>query len=271
MRGIRIPTSRGDLCGVIEMPCNPGKPVPGVIFLHGFTSDRNESPIFGTDDSLFECAARELTEAGFATLRFDFGGHGASRNVLFEDIDLPCLVDDALASISYFAEQPGISTDLLLVGQSMGGLIAACVAHQDDRIRAVALWNAPSNPLYTLWSTMGSESIAVALSRGIVEFPWDGKGQFNLKRRFFESLVENSVLAEMSQFDGRLLVVAGLKDTLVHPQPQTAAAFLNVHKGVHRLLVLDSDHTFNTALGRTQELNAAIQETISWFSSSINS
>ena len=271
MRETRIPTSRGDLCGVIEMPCNPGKPVPGVVFLHGFTSDRNESPIAGTDDSLFRSAARQLTNAGFATLRFDFGGHGASRNILFEDMDLPGLIDDALASISYLAEQPGVSADLVLVGQSMGGLIAACVAHQDDRIRAAALWNAPSNPLNTLWAAMGPESIGVALSRGIVEFPWDGKGLFSLKRRFFQSLVERSVLEDISQFNGRLLVVAGLKDMLVSPQPQTADAFLKVHTGVHRLLLLDSDHTLNTTLGRTKELDVAIQETISWFSNSANS
>ena len=260
-----IPSSHGSLFGLLEIPYGTDGEIPGVVLLHGFTSDRDESPIAGTEDTIFRRTATRLAEAGFATLRFDFAGHGKSQELPFEEIDLPGLVDDATCGISYLARRPEISRDLFLIGQSMGGLVAACAAHRDDRIRGVALWNAPSNPLYTLWSTMGVEAVTTALVHGAVEFLWDGKGPFRLKRRFFETLMETVVLEQMSMYRGPLLVVAGKNDELVRPQPETAEAFLHVHAGVHRLLMLDGDHTFNVTDGQTGELDATILATIDWF------
>ena len=89
MSDVRIPTPGGELHGTLEIPPQSEGPIPGVVLLHGFTSDRCESPISGTDDTLFDRSARGLHGAGFATLRFDFRGHGDSRFVPFEEIDLP--------------------------------------------------------------------------------------------------------------------------------------------------------------------------------------
>jgi len=265
MSEVEIPTSGGHLIGTLHLPQTSAEPVPGVILLHGFTSDRDESPIFGCGDTLFARTSRALVAAGFPVLRFDFRGHGASRFVPFEEIDLPPLIDDALASVDYLMRRPGVSGECLLVGQSMGGLVAACTAHRDARIRAVALWNAPSNPLRVLQSALGAGSIGSAFVDGVVEFPWDRKGTFRLKRRFFESLIEISVLDEVARFPGRLLVIAGRHDELIQPQPAMAEAFLRVHRGDQRLVMMETDHTFNTTKGQTEPVDAAIRETIAWF------
>ena len=270
MKEVRLSTRRGDIAGSIEIPPGPPEGMPGVVLLHGFTSDRNESPIAGTQDTLFQRASRRLCEEGFATLRIDFSGHGESHGMSFEDLDLGHLVNDALSGVSYLSQRPEVSpADLFLLGQSMGGLVAACAAHRAPRLRAVALWNAPSNPLRTLRSALGTEVVATALQKGVVEFAWDEKGLFRLKRRFFESLADTCVLEELARYPGRLLVVAGQRDQLVGPQPRAAEAFLRVHHGTQRLLVLDGDHTFDVTSGRTETLDQAIDETIAWFSDAI--
>lgn len=269
MSEVRIPTRGGELHGTLRLPPQPEGPVPGVVLLHGFTSDRGESPIAGTDDSLFSRAERNLAEAGFAALRFDFRGHGDSRGTPFEEIDLPQLIEDALSAVDFLMSRSETSDDCMLLGQSMGGLVAACSAHRDERIRAAALWNAPSNPLKVLLAALGAEAIGRALAGGAIEFPWDGKGVFRLARRFFESLVETSVLDEVARFRGRLLVVGGAHDELIQPQPEASGAFVRAHRGEQRLVMMETDHTFNTTKGETDHADAAIRETIVWFKGSI--
>jgi len=266
---VRIPVASRRLPGTLTVPSGGHGQAPGVVLLHGFTSDRNESPITGTDDALFSCAARALVAQGFAALRFDFSGHGASEGVAFEAIDLDLLIEDALAALRFLSLQPGIASDhLFLLGQSMGGLVAACAAHHDPRVASAALWNAPSNPLLAMWRNMGSKVIAQALATGVTEFPWGDKGRFRLRDRFFESLIETSVLDELAKYHGDLFVVCGSHDELVAPQPQIADAFIHVHKGEHDLLVLDADHTLNTTLGERTQMDIAISRTVAWFRAS---
>lgn len=269
-REVVIRASSRRLSGTLTMPAGRDRPIPGVVLLHGFTSDRNESPIAGSDESLFLCTAQELVAHGFAVLRFDFSGHGKSEGLEFEMIELGLLIEDALAALGFLADQPEVAADSLFVlGQSMGGLVAACAAHRDPRIRAVALWNAPSNPLLAMWRNMGRGAIVAALDSGVVRFPWSEKGMFRLRDRFFESLIEASVLDEMAQYSGRLFVVCGLHDELVNPQPQTAKAFIHVHGGEHKILMLDADHTLNTTFGERDQMEIAIEKTTSWFRESL--
>jgi len=68
---------------------------------------------------------------GTATLRFDFYGHGESGG-RFEKLTLDTLISDALATVAHLSSRPEVASDRIgLLGQSMGGLVAACAAHRD--------------------------------------------------------------------------------------------------------------------------------------------
>lgn len=254
-----------ELAGVVAHPEIINHTTPGVILLHGFTSDRNESPIVGHGETMFQRAVGQLVAAGFATLRFDFNGHGESGG-LFENITIDNLIGDALAAVQFLTAMTGIAVDRIgLLGQSMGGLVAACTAHRDKRIRVAALWNAPPKPLYTWWSLMGSEMLNKVIQTGIIEFLWDNEEPYRLRQTFFDSTIRMSPLTEILKFGGPLLAVVGTNDEYVFPQPQMGEAFLCNHTGIHELLVLETDHTFNIGVGETDPLDKAIQKTIAWF------
>lgn len=41
------------------------------------------------------------------------------------------------------------------------------------------------------------------------------------------------------------MVVSGLKDNIVWPQPHQSQIYLNNHNGPHQLAVIDADHEFD--------------------------
>src|SRR3989344_7637187 len=57
------------LVGILTQPDKPTDRV--VVLVHGFSVDKEE-------DGIFTKLAKQLTEAGFATFRFDFRYHGES-------------------------------------------------------------------------------------------------------------------------------------------------------------------------------------------------
>jgi hypothetical protein len=262
---VRFKSLGHDLVGLLSLPEENTEAVPGVVFLHGFTSNRDEAPIAGTDETMFQRAANRFNAAGYTTLRFDFYGHGESGSC-FEELTLDTLISDALTAVAHLAAHPDVVAERIgLLGQSMGGLTAACAAHRDPRIRSIALWNPPSHPLYTWTMAMGSESVHTALREGSVEFMWDDKGPFKLNRTFFDSLSRTSPLVEISKFKGSVLTIVGRKDEHIYPQPYTGEALVHAHPGCHELHTVDADHTFNVSFRGTELLDHAIQATIAWF------
>lgn len=252
------------LVGSLAFPKERVEPIPGVVLLHGFTSDRDEAPIAGTGEAMFQRAEKEFNTAGIATLRFDFYGHGKSGG-RFEELTLEILIADALAAVAHLSSRPEVASDRIgLLGQSMGGLVAACTAHRDTRIRSLVLWNAPAYPLYTWTLSLGSTAMRSVLHDGSVEFTWEDKGLFKLNRTFFDSLGRTSPLVEISKFDGSLLTIVGRDDETIYPQPLMGETLVHAHPGYHEIHMLDADHIFNVSSQGTELLDRAIHLTMDW-------
>lgn len=116
------------LQAVLEKP--EGCSCPLVIFLHGFTSNK-EKP-----HAIASCEA--MREVGFATLRVDLYGHGESGGE-FKKHTLYKWISNALAVID-FARRLDFVTDIYLSGHSQGGLTAALVGGMmPDRVRGLIL------------------------------------------------------------------------------------------------------------------------------------
>ena len=88
---------------------------PMVILMHGIFSSGNIVPI--------PALARELADAGIASIRFDFGGHWRSEG----DMQLMTIgkeIEDALAIWEYARSLPYVS-EIGLLGHSQGGVVAS--------------------------------------------------------------------------------------------------------------------------------------------------
>ena len=183
----RIVNSKNEgqtLVGIMTFPGEIQKPLPVAVLLHGFTSNKNEDSIVGTGVGMFYYTAKQLSEAGYITLRFDFRGHGESDGD-FKDLTISNLISDTLAAIDFIANQKGVYSERIgLLGRSLGGLTAAYVGCRDVRIKSISLWNAPPHPFETFVSLMEWDTVREVLSRDYITFNWENKRQFTLKAEF---------------------------------------------------------------------------------------
>ncbi|WP_027461113.1 alpha/beta hydrolase [Deinococcus murrayi] len=114
---------------------------PSVVMLHGFTGNR------AGDHRLLPLFSRYLAARGVASLRFDFRGSGESEGD-FSEMTVAREVEDTEAAFQYVRALPMLDPErVMLLGFSMGGLVAALAA---ERVRPhrLALW-APALP--ELW------------------------------------------------------------------------------------------------------------------------
>jgi uncharacterized protein len=117
------------LSGQLAMPASGAAKKPAVVIMHGFGGHKD-----GPQQRWSQTFYNDL---GYATLRFDFRGCGASDGkrgwVLPYD-----QVADARAAVSYLAAHPDIDpTRIVLSGTSYGATVAVYAAGIDPRIAGV--------------------------------------------------------------------------------------------------------------------------------------
>jgi hypothetical protein len=143
MKPIRFnhPDKEGpSLEGILHLPDGAG-PFPGAVVCH-------PHPQFGgsMDVPLVVALAKGLAAAGWASLRFNFRGVGASQGTFDDGVGE---AEDVEAALAYLAAQPSVRpTGLAVVGYSFGawvGLEAACQTPSVSAVAAVALpmWRMP--------------------------------------------------------------------------------------------------------------------------------
>ena len=248
--------------GTLAVPTTSGAPYPVVLLLHGFTNERNELPVGGTDETMYGRLARLLGAAGMASLRIDFRGSGESAGA-WADTTFTGQLDDARAAVDYLATLSMVDLDRLgVVGFSQGGLIAAELAAQDARVRTLVLWSPVSSAPDTYKHILGAESVEAGLDAATplpVTTQWGA--QFELGRGFFVDLFRYDPTAAIAEVDAPLLVIVGLEDTTVTPQPAYGELYLTYHDGDERLITLESDHVFNVL---TDSDPALFDEAVAW-------
>ena len=136
------------------LPCPSGTSIsynafggknPGVVFLHGFRSDKNGSKVLDLQDF---CA-----QSGHSFLSFDAFGHGQSSGDLL-DGTIGRWAEDAVYVLDQLTTGPQI-----LVGSSFGGWISVLVAKQRPHRLAglVGLAAAPDFTEDLLWNTFTAQ------------------------------------------------------------------------------------------------------------------
>jgi len=238
------------LRGMIHRPATAkgGGRAPGVVFFHGFTGDRMES------HWIFIKCARALARAGIASLRFDFFGSGESEGK-FRDATLKTEIADAKDAVKFFRRQPGIdATRVGLCGLSLGGLVAASIAHR-ARAKALVLWSAVAHP-ELLHSLAGKLSRPIPGRSGFVEY--DAR---EISPRFLKSLAAVNPLKAVARYRQPTLIIHAEKDESV-PASHADDFFLAAGAAHKELIIVPgADHTFSSLAWERE----VIARTVAWF------
>ena len=199
-------------------------------------------------------------------MRIDFIGSGESEGK-WEDTTFTGQINDAIAAIDYLCSHTRINPSRIgVIGLSQGGLVAACAAARDRRVKTAILWSPVAVPGFTYTNILGMDTVLKALqseSDEVIEatLPWGAKT--GLKKPFFRELFRVDPIAEIAGYHGPLMVVVGMKDDTVFPQPRMGAMFTDYHSGLEKLVVLDTDHMLGI-FGGSKDLDEAISEALTW-------
>src|SRR5271169_6313902 len=134
MKEIQVSFRSGDLT-LEGLLANPGENSPAAVVCH-------PHPLYGGSmfNNVVEAMLAAMWQAGYATLRFNFRGVGASEG---EHDGGPGEVDDAVAAMAFLLAQPGVrKEDAVMAGYSFGAMAAVSAGFERAelaRIVAVAL------------------------------------------------------------------------------------------------------------------------------------
>ena len=113
----------------MDFPAEKKEQYPLFIVIHGFTGYMEEDHITGV--------SQKLNDLGFATLRADMYGHGASEGT-FAEHHLLLWLSEIIRLVDYTRTLPYIS-DIYLTGHSQGGAaVILAGAILQDRLTAIA-------------------------------------------------------------------------------------------------------------------------------------
>ncbi len=172
------------LFGMFHIPEPPhAPPFPAVVMLHGFAGHKIEP------HRLFVKAARRFAAEGILALRFDFRGCGESDGDS-EDLSIEGEIGDAKAALALVRGRGDVRRECVgLLGMSLGGSIAACVAGAErGAVRCLVLWAAVALTLvsgaqYLLDGRAAATAFVAARAETIARLAplpldvWDRQGQ----------------------------------------------------------------------------------------------
>lgn len=232
---VSFPSQGETVVGMLHIPAR--RPAPGIIMCHGFTGHKAEA------HRLFVSAAREFCQKGLVVLRFDFRGSGDSAGE-FRDMTVSGEIADAAAALDYLASRPEVEVKRLgVLGLSLGGCVAACLAGREPRVGGLVLWAPlahPETPFERLGPEFGDKQV--------LDFSGWGLG-----RRFLEDLPNIHPLEEVRRYTGPALVVHGEKDEAVPvAAAEEFAAALGKESKLH--IVKGADHVFSSLAWQSEAI-----------------
>ncbi len=137
------------LAGVLTRPKGTDRALPAVYFLSGTGGQDRHGFSGGLDLGTHEILDR-ITSAGFAVLRLDDRGTGASSAPSTEP-SLTELVRDAGLALTYLRSHPWVDAKrIVLVGHSEGGVVAPLAARDFGGIAGLVLLATPGRPMHAV-------------------------------------------------------------------------------------------------------------------------
>lgn len=187
------------LAARLDMPAGPVRAF--ALFAHCFTCSKD----------IFAAArvSQALAERGFAVLRFDFTGLGASDGE-FANTNFSSNVDDLVAAADWLKNN--YQAPALLVGHSLGGAAVLAAAARLPEVQAVATIGAPGDPEHVAHN-FGAKINEISES-GEAEVQLAGRS-FTIKKQFLEDIATAKLTEAVAGFRKALLVFHSPVDEVV--------------------------------------------------------
>lgn len=199
---VTFPGSMGqELRGDLHLPA--GEPRAFAIVAHCFTCSK--------DSHAASRISAALTGAGFAVLRFDFTGLGASDGD-FADTTFGSNIEDLEAAAAWLADN--YEGPQLLVGHSLGGAAAIAAGGRLESVRAVATIGAPSSPDHVMHLMDGDMDADAGSPEDMLEVNIGGR-PFNIRRSFIADLNSQPHCERLGSLGKALLVMHSPTDQTV--------------------------------------------------------
>ncbi|MGE0652195.1 MAG: alpha/beta fold hydrolase [Alphaproteobacteria bacterium] len=181
--------------------------------------------------------AGALAARGFAVLRFDFTGLGASEGE-FANTNFTSNVQDLIAA-GRFLEQRGQAPQVL-VGHSLGGAAVIAAAGKMSSVKAVATIGAPADPAHVAHLVGGKDKAKAIRDHGSAEVEIAGR-KFTISSQFLDDIAEQNVARNLAELKRALLIFHSPLDNVVGID--NAAAIFTAAKHPKSFVSLDNaDH-----------------------------
>jgi pimeloyl-ACP methyl ester carboxylesterase len=253
-RYVEIRRPRGLMRGMLHLPERERfrPPWPAVALFHGFSGQRMEFAC------LFVTFSRLLAEQGIASVRFDFLGSGESDG-RFEDMTLSSELEDAHSVLDFLRARRGIDRGrLFLLGLSMGGSIAGCLAGaRPAEVRGLLLW-APAGEMRERFQERQEAGQSLSPTPGAApRDPMDMHG-LRIGARFVTDAMQARVLESSARYPGPVLLAHGTADETVPSHVSRQYAGLYGERA--RLVWIEgADHTFQGVSWRGELYRASLE------------
>ena len=218
-------TNGNQLAGRLDYPAGPPKAY--ALFAHCFTCTKD---IFAASR-----IAERLTDRGFAVLRFDFTGLGASDGE-FANTNFSSNVGDLVAAADYMREN--LQAPTLLIGHSLGGAAVLAAREKIKEVQAVSTIGAPADPAHVAHN-FGCAIDEIELE-GEAEVQMAGR-PFKIQKQFLEDIKGQKQAEKISNLKAALLIFHSPIDETVGVE--NAAQIFQTAKHPKSFISLDNaDH-----------------------------
>lgn len=243
-RNVTIDGDHSKLSAVIQTP-NGLREFPMVIICHGFTAEKEYPPA--------KTLADYLEQAGIASIRFDFNGHGKSGG-RFQDMTVLNEIEDAKKVYEYVRDMRGV-TSVAIAGHSQGGVVASMVAGElgTENIAALALM-APAavlrddairgNLFGTTFNSYDNVPEYVEIMNGL-----------KVGRDYIKTSRDLPIYETAANYEGPVFLVHGTNDVIV---PYTySLRYQEIYSGGAQLELIEGfNHSFTQDINRVTKLVA---------------
>jgi len=197
---ITFPNPDGqELAARLDRPAGPPRAI--ALFAHCFTCSKDVFAATRISQALAAC--------GFAVLRFDFTGLGASEGE-FANTNFSSNVEDLVAAAEWLRERE--QAPMLLIGHSLGGAAVLAAAGRVPEVRAVATIGAPFDPAHA--TRLLADARAEIEARGEAEVVLAGR-TFSIKKQFLDDLEAQRSAERIARLRRPLLIFHAPKDAIV--------------------------------------------------------
>ncbi len=241
--------------GIVLEP-EADSPVPTVLMLHGFGSQKDEV------GNMYQRLAAALGNQGIASLRIDFRGWGESGGKM-EESSVQTQVDDAATAYAYLKNLSWVDPARIgIVGFSLGGGIAVVsAAQQPEWYASMVTWSSVGD-FKPDFMDLGQENFDRAAKEGVVTIDL-GWREVTLGHVFFTSLELYTLQEEIKKYPGAFLAIAGSEDFSAAYTDSYVAGAGGSQKAA--FILEGADHIFGVFGDDQSMAEQVLQKTVAWF------